>query len=236
MKKINKRLTIITNAILSILLVVVVSVAFIPTAIAPSYGGIDIEPKYNGNTQKKRVSIMVNVYENSKIVKEMVNVFNNYNATATFFVGGCWADDNGKTLEYINSNGHEIGNHGYFHKDHKRLNYDQNEQEIRLTEVMVKALVGIKPNLFAPPSGSFSNTTLQVAEQLGYTVIMWSKDTIDWRDNDKDLIYKRATKNASNGDLILMHPKEHSLAVLPKIIEFYQQNGFEVVSVSENLS
>lgn len=236
MKKINTRLTIITNAIISILLVVVVSVAFVPTAITPSYGGIDIEPKYYGNTQKKRVSIMINVYENSQIVNEMVNVFNNFQATATFFVGGCWADDNGKTLEYISSNGHEIGNHGYFHKDHKRLNYDQNEQEIRLTEVMVKALVGIKPTLFAPPSGSFSKTTLQVAEQLGYTVIMWSKDTIDWRDNDIDLIYKRATKNASNGDLILMHPKEHSLAVLPKIIEFYQQNGFEVVTVSENLS
>lgn len=236
MKKINKRLTIVTNAILSILLVVVMSAAFIPTAIAPSSSGNDIEPKYNGNTQKKRVSIMVNVYENSQIVKNMVDVFKDYNTQATFFVGGCWADDNAKTLEYIISNGNELGNHGYFHKDHKKLNYDQNEQEIRLTEVMVKALVGVKLTLFAPPSGSFSKTTLQVAEQLGYTVIMWTKDTIDWRDSDKDLIYKRAVKNASNGDLILMHPKQHSLEVLPKIIEFYIQNGYEIVTVSENLS
>ena len=236
MKKINKRLTIVTNAILSLLLVIVISVAFVPTAIAPSSSKVDIEPKYNGNTQKARVSIMINVYENSKIVEKMVNVFKGYNSHATFFVGGCWADDNAKTLEYILSNGNEIGNHGYFHKDHKKLNFDQNEQEIRLTEVMVKALVGVKPTLFAPPSGSFSKTTLQVAEQLGYTVIMWTKDTIDWRDNDKDLLYKRATKNPSNGDLILMHPKEHSLEVLPKIIEFYLQKGYEIVTVSENLS
>ena len=64
---------------------------------------------------------------------------------------------------------------------------------------------------------------------------MWSKDTIDWRDKDCDLIIKRATTNLTNGDLILMHPKEHTLKALPFIIESCINGGFEIVTVSENL-
>jgi peptidoglycan/xylan/chitin deacetylase (PgdA/CDA1 family) len=64
---------------------------------------------------------------------------------------------------------------------------------------------------------------------------MWSKDTIDWRDKDTAIIYKRATSNPENGDLILMHPKEHTLKVLPDIIDFYLGKGFNLVTVSENI-
>ena len=102
--------------------------------------------------------------------------------------------------------------------------------------VIVKALCGIDMNLFAPPSGSFSESTLVACSELGYKLIMWSKDTIDWRDKDTNLIYSRATKNPSNGDLILMHPKQHTLSILPKIIEFYQGAGFNIVSVSNNIA
>ena len=235
MKKLNTKISVLTNIIICAILIAVFTIGFLPTGVAPSYGGKEISPIYNGNRDKKQVSIMVNVYENTKIVEDMINVFNEYGAKATFFVGGCWADDNQDTLQSIVKNGHEIGNHGYFHKDHKKLSEKENEQEIKLTGIVVSALSGVTMNLFAPPSGSFSNTTLDVAERLGYKVIMWSKDTIDWRDSDKQKLISRATNNLKNGDLILMHPKPHSLIVLPEILKFYKEKGFNVVTVSENL-
>ena len=64
---------------------------------------------------------------------------------------------------------------------------------------------------------------------------MWSKDTIDWRDKDENKVFSRATQNLSNGDLILMHPKAHTLNALGKILDFYKQAGFEIVPVSENI-
>ena len=101
---------------------------------------------------------------------------------------------------------------------------------------MTEALCGVKPTLFAPPSGSFSEITLEAAYDLGYKVIMWSKDTIDWRDKSSDLVFRRATQNLSNGDLVLMHPKEHTLKALPDILDYYNSVGFNAVSVSENLA
>ena len=102
--------------------------------------------------------------------------------------------------------------------------------------MLVKRIAGYEMNLFAPPSGAFSVTTLKVAEQLGYTTVMWSKDTIDWRDKDEDLVVKRATGDIASGDLVLMHPKEHTLRALPSILDYYGKIGLKAVTVSECLN
>lgn len=236
MKRINRRVTLVSNFLLLLVLIVVFSVSFFPERIVPIYGGKQFSAIYNGNRENKKVSLMFNVYENTEIVNQIVQTLDDHGVKATFFVGGCWADDNAQTLLKIVSSGHELANHGYFHKDHKKLDYERNKQEIELTGTVVKALSGSELKLFAPPSGSYSDLTLEAAFDLGYKVIMWSKDTIDWRDSDQNVIYTRATKNPENGDLILMHPKEHTLKTLDKIIEFYKNLGYQVVTVSENLS
>ena len=97
-------------------------------------------------------------------------------------------------------------------------------------------MCGVTPTLFAPPSGSFSDLTLEAAYDLNYKVVMWSKDTIDWRDSQTDIIYNRATKNLENGDLVLMHPKAHTLDALPSIITYYKSVNFSIVTVSENIA
>ena len=236
MKKLfyGRKLRLATDFILAGILAVVFAVGFTSQGFIP----IDtaaVEAVYRGNVENKNVSLMFNVYENADVVGKIVDTLGEFNVKATFFLGGCWADDNEKTLSKIAAAGHEIANHGYFHKDHKKLDYEGNKQEIALTEKMVFALCGVKTELFAPPSGSFSDVTLSAAADLGYKVVMWSSDTIDWRDSDEEKIFSRATKNLSNGELVLMHPKEHTLKVLPRILTYYKTNGYKVVSVSENI-
>ena len=65
---------------------------------------------------------------------------------------------------------------------------------------------------------------------------MWSKDTIDWRDHDEQLIFSRATQKAAGGDLVLMHPTKHTAAALHAILEYYKENSLHAVTVSENIS
>ena len=231
----QKKITVVTNVILVIIFSLVFSVSFFAETPVPIYGGKDISAIYNGNRNENNVSLMFNVYENTEVVNSIIDVLDFYEAKATFFVGGCWADDNGETLTRMVSEGHELANHGYFHKDHKTLDYEANKEEIHLTGAIVEALAGTAMNLFAPPSGSFSSATLEAAFDLGYKVIMWSKDTIDWRDSDKNKIISRATSNLSNGDFILMHPKEHTLECLPEIISRCRAEGFNLVTVSENI-
>jgi len=90
--------------------------------------------------------------------------------------------------------------------------------------------------LFAPPSGAYNDTVVRVAEELGYKTVMWTRDTIDWRDHDSELIYKRAVKNLKGGDLILMHPTEATAKTLERIIEEIESKGLTVAPVSEVIS
>ena len=109
-------------------------------------------------------------------------------------------------------------------------------QEIEYNHKLIKGLIGVDMKLFMPPSGSYGLQTLEAAEKLGYTTIMWSKDTIDWRDNDTNLIIKRATKNMQNGDIILMHPTQCTKDALKSIVLAYKDAGFNLVTVSQNIA
>ena len=223
----------IACAVLTLVLLTAGAASFYGVQTVGLIGKADHEPYYHGDRSRARVSIMINVYENAEIVKKMVDCFSLSGAKATFFVGGCWADDNTETVRYIVENGMEIANHGYFHKDSAKLSETQMRAEIENNHKLIKTLCGADMDLFAPPSGSFSEQALKTIEKCGYKSIMWSKDTIDWRDKDVDLLFKRATENVENGDLILMHPKEHSLIALKKILNYLKEKGFEITTVSE---
>lgn len=191
-------------------------------------------PYYSGKSDTK-VSLMVNVYWGTEYIAPMLDIFSRYNIKTTFFVGGSWAAGNEKTLKSICDAGHEIGNHGYYHKDHSKLDEAYNRKEIESAHSIVKDITGISMNLFAPPSGAFGGATLEAAEELGYRTVMWTRDTVDWRDHDAELIYKRAVKNVKGGDLILMHPTESTVAALERIITTVFSQGLRFGTVSEVL-
>lgn len=233
MGKLSRRnLNALTNLVLGVAVISLACLCFIPQKIQPASTSA---PYYNGDASSDKVSIMFNVYEGEEVVNGILDVLEKYGVKATFFFGGCFIDDRAELLKKVAEGGHEIGNHGYFHRDHKGLSHEENRQEIANTGKVITALVGVTPTLFAPPSGSFDSLTLSVAASLGYTTVMWSKDTIDWRDSDPAIIYSRATEGVRGGDLILAHPKAHTLRALPDILKFYAESGLKQVTVSQNL-
>lgn len=221
----------------------VVIVAAVGLLVLGSFAGMGVitasvsgNAIYRGNETQKRVTFMFNVYWGTEYIEGILDTLDAYNVKTTFFIGGSWADDNNTLLKEIVARGHEIGSHGYHHRDHSKLSIKENEQEIEVTGRLIKAVTGIEPSLFAPPSGAIGTNMFNVCESLGYKVIMWSKDTIDWRDKDSNLVYKRAVKNLQNGDLVLMHPTAHTLAALSDILKYVSDSGFKAVTVTENIT
>ena len=179
---------------------------------------------YEGNPESGRVALMFNT---------------------TFFVGGKWAERNGDTLLRLAADGFELGNHGYLHRDHATLGMQANRDEILLTERLMKAtLKGLDPAaidaavppLFAPPSGSMGDNMFRVCEALGYKVVMWTRDTIDWRDHDAKLIATRALDGIKAGDLILMHPTEKTVEALPEILDKIAAAGLVADTVTATIA
>ena len=193
---------------------------------------------YNGKTDCGKIALTFNVYERADNVAKIAEILDEYGFKSTFFVGGCWAAKNGDTLLKLASSGHEIGNHGYSHLDHAKLSRKRNEEEIRITEKVIDSSLSSLPDyanskLFAPPSGSMSNAMFDACKELGYTVIMWTRDTIDWRDKDADIIFERAIKDVKAGDLILMHPTDATVDALPRILSHLKSQNLKVDVVSK---
>ena len=190
------------------------------------------QPIYSGDS-KDKVSLMVNVYWGTEFIDDMLEIFAKHNTHTTFFVGGSWVKNNEDVLKKIHNSGHEIANHGYFHSQHDKLDEKGNRQEIMATHNLVKALIGVDMNLFAPPSGAYNKLTVDTASNLGYTTIMWSLDTIDWRDKDKNKVFSRATSRIKGGDLVLMHPTKHTTLALDDILTQIENKGLSVCPVSD---
>lgn len=231
-----RKYSIANNFLIGVLIICVAFACLYPLRSDANVKVEGIEEKViRRGVSKDGVSLMFNVYSDTKAVERILEVLSAHNAKATFFIGGSWADDNTDCLERIVNNGHELGNHGYFHKDHPSLNKAQNKNEMSLCNELIEKSVGVKIGLFAPPSGAYDEQTVVIAESLGMKTIMWSKDTIDWRDKNPALVYTRATKGVKGGDLVLMHPTSHTADALSDILKYYEACNLRVITVSENL-
>lgn len=235
---VNKKEKFFRNIIANMVIVAVIASVFLVafnSDVKAVFSLNSDEAIYRGNSQNNNVSLMINVYWGTEYLDAMLETLKENEVKCTFFVGGTWVAQNPEMLKKIYNDGHEIANHGYYHKDHKFISAERNQEEIYVNHELVKTLIGYEMNLFAPPSGSYSSATLNIASSLGYKTIMWSKDTIDWRDKNVDYIYKRATQNLKNGDLILMHPTQCTLEALPNIIKSIKEQKFNLTTVTENL-
>lgn len=193
-------------------------------------------PIYKGNPQKSMVSLMVNVAWGNQHLRQILQVMEKMNVHSTFFLDGSWVNKHPELAKTIAEEGHEIGNHAYSHPDLKRMGPDSVKQELTKTNAVVEKILNIKPKLFAPPSGSYNESTVTIADSLGMKTILWSVDTVDWnKPRPEDMIQKVLTE-VHGGALILMHPTQSTVDGLDDIIRGIRERGYEIRPVSRLLS
>lgn len=225
---------VVANVVLVTIILLVTLVVF-GGGVTSVFNKNGYEPIYRGNGENC-VSLMINVYWGNEYLEEMLQILAKHDVKCTFFVGGSWVAKYPELLQAIVDGGHEVGNHGYYHKQHSKLTYQQNCNEITVCNQVVFSQIGITPTLFMPPSGDFGDQTVEASKDCGMKMIMWSRDTIDWRDKNESVIFERCTKNIRSGELILMHPTLCTKNVLERVITNLKGNGFSLVTVGQNIS
>ena len=191
------------------------------------------EPIYQGSDSEKKIALTVNVFWGEEYLPRMLEIMKKNNVKVDFFMGGQWVEKFPDLTKRIAEDGHELGNHGYSHPHVDSLSKDSNIQEIKKAEKEVFNATGKKTVLFAPPYGERGQTVLQAADEVGYSTILWSIDTIDWQRPDPKTIEDRVLKKAHNGAIVLMHPTDPTVKALPNIIKGLKDRGFEIVTVSQ---
>lgn len=189
---------------------------------------------YKGNIDTNVIAFACNVDWGEEYIEDMLNIFRSENIHITFFVTGKWAEKNQEILVKIYNEGHEIGNHGYYHKNYGKLSYEENKLQILKAHNIIKGIIGENPKFFAPPAGDYSKNTIKASKELDYRLVMWTIDTIDWRkDSLKDIIIKRVTSKLQNSAIVLMHPKNETVKALPEMIRKIKDSGYKIGKVSD---
>lgn len=192
------------------------------------------DPYYQGVTDSNTIAFACNIDWGNEHIPDMLEIFNKNKIKITFFPTGKWAEKNEEMLMEIYKNQHEIGNHGYSHADYDKLGYERNKEEIEKADNIINNILKIKPQYFAPPSGAFNDSTIKAAKDLGYKTILWSIDTIDWRqDSTRDIIIDRVVKKAHNSAIVLMHPTAETVKALPEIINDLHKQGYKIGTITD---
>ncbi len=221
-------------AVIIVLIVLLVSfITILDGKAKETFKNVD-DVFYKGNTNEKVIAFTCNIDWGNEFIPPMLEILKENNIIITFFVTGRWAEQNEDLLRKIYEHGHEIGNHGYLHRDYSLLSYEINKQEILKTDQIIRQTLNVKSKYFAPPSGAYNEDTVNAARDLNYNVIMWSIDTIDWRkDSTSDKIINRVVSKAHNSAIVLMHPKEETIKALPTIIKSLKEQGYKLGKISD---
>ena len=155
---------------------------------------------------------------------------------ATFFFDGSWVRTTRNLPKEIKGAGHEIGNHAYSHPDLSRYSVNQTVDELVKTNKVIIETLNVKPKWFAPPSGSFNDDTVRVAHELGMGTILWTVDTIDWKNPDTWEMVNRVVGKVENGSMILMHPTGPTAEGLDTMIKEIMDKGLQLGTVSNLMS
>jgi len=193
------------------------------------------QPIYQGSSEKKEIALTCNVFWGEEFLPRMLAILEEKDVQITFFMGGIWVEKFPGLTKQIFEAGHEIGSHGYSHPHPDRLSKDDNLEDILKCEQVIKEITGEKPALYAPPYGERGPAVLQAAEEAGYTTILWSIDTVDWKHPKPEAIVNKINNNAHNGAIVLMHPTAPTVHAMPQIIDELRKQDFTLVTVSEML-
>lgn len=193
-------------------------------------------PIYKGNPNKPMVTFIINVAWGNEYLSEMLATLKRHNISVSFFLEGNWVKKNPDLAKMIVSSGHEVGNHSYSHPDMKQLTASGAREQMVKTNEIIEAATGVKCVWFAPPSGSYRDETIRVANELKMKTVMWTVDTVDWRKPSADQLINRVISKINNGSMVLMHPTESTAKSLDRLITQIEQKNLEIGTVSELMS
>lgn len=158
---------------------------------------------------------------------------------ATFFVLGAGVDSFPATLVRMVSEGHTVGSHSYDHPVFTDLEDGEIRDQVRRTEDAIKGALGgsLPPGFryFRPPYGAHDARTDQILQEMGYEIVMWDIDSLDWQYQQQgrpatelaDSVISQIDRSLVQSPNVLLHSIHPVTAeALPIILAMLEEGGY----------
>lgn len=167
----------------------------------------------------------------SETTPRLLDILRKRDVPATFFMLGYMARSNPDLVKRVEKEGHEIASHTMYHQNFNRISASAAQADINEVNAVFNSILGHAPNLTRPPYGNYNNALRDVA---GTPLIIWSVDTLDWKNKNTDSIVATTMSEISDGAVILMHDiHPTSVDAVSTLIDTVRKAGYEFVTISE---
>lgn len=172
----------------------------------------------------------------NETLPKVLKILQENQVPATFFCSGPWGIRNVESLKAIFAQGHEIASHGDRH-----INLSQYPKAV-VEENLIKAhhdLLSVVEKVapyFRPPNGDYDDLVIDTAREVGFETVIWSVDSLDWKNPGADYMIKRVLSKVFPGAIILFHASDSSKQIhlaLPEIIKGLRAKGLKPVVLSQ---
>jgi cellulose synthase/poly-beta-1,6-N-acetylglucosamine synthase-like glycosyltransferase/peptidoglycan/xylan/chitin deacetylase (PgdA/CDA1 family)/spore germination protein YaaH len=174
---------------------------------------------------------------------KILDILKGANVKAAFFLVGANAERYPNLVRRIVNEGHEIGNHTYYHPNLALCWPEHIRLELNATQLLLETITGRATTLFRPPYAADTSPSqlselipLRIAEDLNYLVVLENIDPEDWAKPGADIILRRVKQQRRDGSIILLHDaggdRSQTVRALPRILEWLHTRGDTVVPLS----
>lgn len=204
-----------------------------------------LKPIYSVNVSTKAIGLTFDISWGEKTAEPILDILKREDVQATFFLSSPWADKHQELVRRMIAEGHEVGSHGNRHIDLNTLGVDEIRKEIISAQQVLEQITGQKVRLIRAPNGAYNNKVIATADELGYRVIQWSVDSLDWKRPGPSAVVNnvlngsRPGTGAKPGDIILFHASDSApdtIDALPTVIQSLKHKEITLLPVGKLLS
>ena len=198
---------------------------------------------HQGEGGEHQVAITFDDGPSPQWTPKILDILKTANVKAAFFLVGANAERYPALVRRIVEEGHEIGNHTYYHPNLALCWPEHIRLELNATQLLLETITGRATTLFRPPYAADTQpaqlselTPLQIAQDLNYLVVLENIDPQDWAKPGADLILQRVKQQRRDGSIILLHDaggdRSQTVEALPRILDWLHTRGDSVVPLS----
>ena len=181
--------------------------------------------------EAKYVALTFDDGPSGKYTRQLLDGLYDRGVQATFLLCGYRMRDYPDLTRRIYDEGHEIGYHGFTHKNMKTMSRREIAQELTDSQALLPE--GCRPVFLRPPGGCCSAAVRQVAEARNLAILNWSVAPRDWATHDTAAVERSVLKNIKDGDIVLLHDMSaSSVQAALDIIDVLLEQEYEIVTVS----
>ncbi len=193
-----------------------------------------ILPIYSVERDNKTVALSFDAAWGNEDTQQLIDILNDHGVKATFFLVGQWVDRYPESVKALAEAGMDVMNHSDNHAHFSQLSEQDIISNVNACNDKIETITGTRPTLFRCPYGEYDNHVVSAVNSMGMHVIQWNVDSLDWKELSAQEITARVTKQVVPGSIILFHNAAlHTPEALPGIIEYLQQEGYEILPVSQ---